>query len=216
MLTMPSFVVLIALTAVPLIFSLGISLFEYNITKPQSAGFAGIGNFVRAFKDEYFRSAIKVTVIQVVSTVTGQMVLGMLIALLLSREFKGVKLLRSLYIIPMMITPVVSGIMWRMMFNADLGIVNYLLGKLNVPAVNWLGSPKTALVTIIATDIWLSTPFVTMILLADTGDQPGLLRRGGDGRGEYFAEILLCDTSAGKADGSSGAVVQDHGRYPQI
>ncbi|MCI9339302.1 MAG: sugar ABC transporter permease [Dorea sp.] len=166
MLTMPSFVVLIALTAVPLIFSLGISLFEYNITKPQSAGFAGIGNFVRAFKDEYFRSAIKVTVIQVVSTVTGQMVLGMLIALLLSREFKGVKLLRSLYIIPMMITPVVSGIMWRMMFNADLGIVNYLLGKLNVPAVNWLGSPKTALVTIIATDIWLSTPFVTMILLA--------------------------------------------------
>lgn len=165
-LTMPSFAVLIALTAVPLIFSFGISLFEYNITKPQAAAFTGIGNFIRAFEDEYFRSAIKVTVIQVVSTVIGQMVLGMLIALLLSREFKGVKLMRSLYIIPMMITPVVSGIMWRMMFNADLGIVNYLLGKLGIPAVNWLGSPKTALITIIATDIWLSTPFVTMILLA--------------------------------------------------
>lgn len=107
-----------------------------------------------------------ITVIQVVSTVVGQMVLGMLVALLLSREFRGAKLMRSLYIIPMMITPIVSGIMWRMMFNADLGIINYMLGKLGVSAINWLGSPNTALATIIITDIWLSTPFVTMILLA--------------------------------------------------
>lgn len=165
-LTMPSFVTLFILTVVPLVFSLGISLFDYNITNAQNIKFVGLANFFRAVKDDYFTSAIMITVIQVVATVVGQMVLGMLIALLLSREFKGAKIMRSLYIIPMMITPVVSGIMWRMMFNADLGIVNYMLGKLGVPAINWLGSPSTALATIIITDIWLSTPFVTMILLA--------------------------------------------------
>lgn len=166
LLTMPSFVTLFVLTVVPLVFSLGISLFDYNITNTGNMKFVGLANFIRALKDDYFISAIGITVIQVVATVVGQMVLGMLIALLLSREFKGAKIMRSLYIIPMMITPVVSGIMWRMMFNADLGIVNYMLGKLGVPAINWLGSPSTALATIIITDIWLSTPFVTMILLA--------------------------------------------------
>lgn len=165
-LTMPSFITLFVLTVVPLVFSMGISLFDYNITSMQNIKFVGFSNFIRAFQDEYFRSAIKITVIQVVVTVVGQMTLGMLAALLLSREFKGVKLMRALYIIPMMITPIVSGIMWRMMFNADLGIVNYMLGKLGIPAVNWLGDPHTALFTIIITDIWLSTPFVTMILLA--------------------------------------------------
>lgn len=163
---MPSFVTLFVLTVVPLVFSLGISLFDYNITNTQNMKFVGFSNFIRALKDDYFISAIGITVIQVVATVVGQMVLGMLIALLLSREFKVAKIMRSLYIIPMMITPVVSGIMWRMMFNADLGIVNYMLGKLGVPAINWLGSQSTALAAIIITDIWLSTPFVTMILLA--------------------------------------------------
>ncbi|WP_394927232.1 carbohydrate ABC transporter permease [uncultured Robinsoniella sp.] len=165
-LTMPSFVILFILTVVPLVFSLGISMFDYNITNAKNIKFVGLANFIRAVRDNYFTSAILVTVIQVAATVAGQMVLGMLIALLLSREFKGAKIMRSLYIIPMMITPVVSGIMWRMMFNADLGIVNYMLGKLGVPSINWLGSPGTALATIIITDIWLSTPFVTMILLA--------------------------------------------------
>lgn len=165
-LTLPSFLTLFVLTVVPLVFSLGISMFDYNITNTQNIRFVGFSNFIRALKDDYFTSAIVITVIQVVSTVVGQMVLGMLVALLLSREFRGAKLMRSLYIIPMMITPIVSGIMWRMMFNADLGIINYMLGKLGVSAINWLGSPNTALATIIITDIWLSTPFVTMILLA--------------------------------------------------
>lgn len=166
LLTMPALLVLVALTAVPLLFSFGISLFDYNITKAQNISFVGLSNFLRAFGDDQFRSAIKVTVIQVTATVAGQMFIGMLIALLLSREFKGAKILRSLYIIPMMITPVVSGIMWRMMLNADLGIINYMLGKLGIGAVNWLGSPKMALAAVIITDIWLSTPMVTMILLA--------------------------------------------------
>lgn len=166
LLTMPALIVLVALTAVPLLFSFGISLFDYNITKAQNISFVGLSNFLRAFEDDQFRSAIKVTVIQVLGTVAGQMFIGMLIALLLSRDFRGAKIMRSLYIIPMMITPVVSGIMWRMMLNADLGILNYLLGRIGIGAVNWLGSPKMALVAVIVTDIWLSTPMVTMILLA--------------------------------------------------
>ena len=161
----PSFAVLLCLTVVPLFFSLIISFFNYKLIQPDNIRFCGIDNFIRAFGDRQFVSSIKVTVIQVVATVAGQMVLGIFAALLFSREGFIVRILRAIYIIPMMITPVVTGIMFRMMFNTDLGFVNYLLGVFGISPVNWLGDSKMALVTVILTDLWLSTPFVTMILL---------------------------------------------------
>ncbi len=162
----PSFLLLFILTIVPLVFSVGISLFDYSLLSASSATFVGLDNFVRAFNDSKFWDSVVVTIIQVVATVVGQMVCGMLVALLLSREFKGVKIARALYMIPMMITPVVSGIMWRMLFNTDLGMVNYLLSLIGIDKIDWLGNASTALITIIITDIWMSTPFVSIILLA--------------------------------------------------
>lgn len=162
----PAFILLFALTLVPILFSLVISFFNFKLTQMNNISFCGFDNFVRAFGDKNFRSAIWTTVIQVVCTVSGQMVLGMAAALLLSREGRFVRVLRSLYIIPMMITPIVTGLMFRMMFNADMGIFNYLLSLFGVDAVNWLGNGRNALITVIVTDIWLSTPFVTMILMA--------------------------------------------------
>lgn len=162
----PAFILLFALTLVPILFSLVISFFNFKLTQIGSISFCGLDNFVRAFGDKNFRSALWTTVIQVVCTVSGQMVLGMAAALLLSREGRFVRVLRSLYIIPMMITPIVTGLMFRMMFNADMGIFNYLLSLFGVDPVNWLGNGRNALITVIVTDIWLSTPFVTMILMA--------------------------------------------------
>lgn len=162
----PAFILLFALTLVPILFSLVISFFNFKLTQIGSISFCGLDNFVRALGDKIFRSALWTTVIQVVCTVSGQMVLGMAAALLLSREGRFVRVLRSLYIIPMMITPIVTGLMFRMMFNADMGIFNYLLSLFGVDPVNWLGNGRNALITVIVTDIWLSTPFVTMILMA--------------------------------------------------
>ena len=162
----PAFLLLFALTLVPILFSLVISFFNFKLTQINNISFCGFDNFIRAFGDKNFRSAVWTTIIQVVCTVSGQMVLGMAAALLLSREGRFVRVLRSLYIIPMMITPIVTGLMFRMMFNADMGIFNYLLSLFGVDAVNWLGNGRNALITVIVTDIWLSTPFVTMILMA--------------------------------------------------
>lgn len=162
----PAFILLFALTLIPILFSIIISFCNFKLTQINNISFCGLENFIRAFGDAQFRSAIGVTVIQVVATVAGQMILGMAAALLLSREGRYIRVLRSLYIIPMMITPIVTGLMFRMMFNADMGVFNYLLGLLNIDPVNWLGDGRNALITVIVTDIWLSTPFVTMILMA--------------------------------------------------
>lgn len=162
----PAFVLLFLLTVVPILFSLIISCFNFKLTQLNNIRFVGFSNFTRAIKDRSFWESIRVTFIQVTATVTGQMVLGMAAALLLSREGRTVRILRSMYIIPMMITPIVTGMMFRMMFNADMGIFNYLLGLIGIDPVNWLGNGRNALITVIVTDIWLSTPFVTMILMA--------------------------------------------------
>lgn len=162
----PAFVLLFLLTVVPILFSLVISFFNFKFTQMNNIRFIGVDNFVRAVKDRKFWESVETTAIQVVATVSGQMIIGMIAALLLSREGRAIRILRSIYIIPMMITPIVTGMMFRMMFNADMGIFNYLLGLIGVDPVNWLGTGKNALITVILTDIWLSTPFVTMILMA--------------------------------------------------
>ncbi len=162
----PSFILLFVLTIIPILFSIIISFFNFKLTQLNSIHFCGFDNFVRALHDQKFWSSISITVIQVVTTVAGQMILGMAAALLLSREGRYIRVLRSLYIIPMMITPIVTGMMFRMMFNADMGVFNYLLSLVGIDPVNWLGNGRNALITVIVTDIWLSTPFVTMILMA--------------------------------------------------
>jgi multiple sugar transport system permease protein len=79
---------------------------------------------------------------------------------------------RALLIVPMMVTPVVVGVIWRMALNPDYGVINYLLSLLHVAGPDWLSSPSLAMVSIVLTDVWLSTPFVTIIIIAGISSLP--------------------------------------------
>ncbi|WP_099355252.1 carbohydrate ABC transporter permease [Fredinandcohnia onubensis] len=168
----PPFLILFSLTAGPLIVSVFMSLLDWNLAKPTDIDFIGLGNFMNMIVDMNFWNAILLTIYQVGATVIGQLILGIGIALLLSREFKGVQLLRSLYLIPMMTTPIVVGMTWRMLFNTDMGIINYFLSLIGISPINWLGSSTYAMPSIILTDLWLSTPFVAVILIAGLQSLP--------------------------------------------
>ena len=163
---MPPFAILIGLTIVPLLFTFINSLFSWNLAYPDGRKFIGLGNFLQLAADKLFWNAAWNTLYQVVVTVAGQLVIGLTVALLLDRNFRGIGILRSLYLFPMMTTPIVAGLAWRMFFNNDFGIVNYFLSIVGIKGPNWLGSPNWAMPAVILTDWWLSTPFVTMILLA--------------------------------------------------
>ncbi|MFC5703744.1 carbohydrate ABC transporter permease [Cohnella faecalis] len=162
----PPFLVLFLLTAGPLAISLGIGFYDWNLAKPHNTSFIGLDNFINMVQDKKFWKAVWLTVYQVGVTVFGQIVIGMGIALLLYREFTGIKLLRSVYMIPMMTTPIVVGLVWRMLYSTDSGVFNYWLGKLGISPINWLGNPNWAMPSVIMTDWWMSTPFVAIILLA--------------------------------------------------
>lgn len=162
----PPFVVLFTITILPLVGSIISSLLKWNLSQPNDIKFIGIDNYIRMFSSKDFWYSVFLTIYQVVGTVVGQLIIGLFMALLLSRNFKGVRFLRSIYLLPMMTTPVVAGLIWKMLYNPERGMINYFLEKLGIEGPNWLSDPTTAMPAIIITDLWLSTPFVTIILLA--------------------------------------------------
>lgn len=164
----PAVVVLISIVVFPLAFSMILSFHDWNIIRAGGWSWAGINNYwTILFRDSYFRSAFKVTLVFLIGTVSIQFGLGLVVALILDQiTRKIIGFLRTVLILPITMTPVVVGIIWRLMYNPDLGMLNYFLSWFGFSPVNWTGMPGTALPSVMMADIWEWTPFVALILLA--------------------------------------------------
>jgi multiple sugar transport system permease protein len=128
------------------------------------AEFVGLKNYVTLWNDPNFRESLWVTLKFAFFCVSIEMVLGVGLALLLDREIRGMSMLRTMFILPMMIAPVVVGLMWRYMYHPTVGTFNRLLDGLGLPKVDWLG--QHALTSVIIADIWQWTPFIFILSLA--------------------------------------------------
>jgi len=128
------------------------------------AEFVGLKNYITLYNDPNFRESLWVTLKFAFFVVTIEMVLGVGLALLLDREIRGMSVLRTMFILPMMIAPVVVGLMWRYMYHPTVGTFNRTLEALGLPTVDWLG--QHALLSVIIADIWQWTPFIFILSLA--------------------------------------------------
>ncbi|MFN7225083.1 MAG: carbohydrate ABC transporter permease [Paracoccaceae bacterium] len=130
------------------------------------ADFVGLANYTRLLSDGQFRESFGVTLVFASVVVSIEMVLGVGLALLLDRELRGMSVLRTLFILPMMIAPIVVGLMWRYMYHPTVGIFNRTLKSLGLDAIPWLSDPTWALVSVIIADVWQWTPFIFILSLA--------------------------------------------------
>ena len=128
--------------------------------------FIGIGNYVAILSDSGFWRSLRITLLYATAATGVEIVLGTACALLLHRDVPGVRYLRTLAVAPLMVPPVIAGLMWKVMMEPAGGILNYLLASVGLPAQRWLASPNTALVSLVLIDAWIFTPFVALILLA--------------------------------------------------
>jgi multiple sugar transport system permease protein len=188
MLILPSILVLFFTSVIPLGYSLYISFTNLNFSLGKSYKFVGASNYVNAFKDELFIKSFFITILFVVVTVFFEVILGMAIALLFSREHRSFNLSRTLLLLPMVSTPIVIGILWRILLNSDYGLVNYLLSWFGISKVNWLGDPIMALIAVMAVDIWQWTPFIVLIVIAALLSVPQELMESAriDGAGHWL------------------------------
>ncbi|MCH2077997.1 MAG: sugar ABC transporter permease [Rhodobacteraceae bacterium] len=155
--------------AIALLYPLGFMVYgSFRDWDPsQSIGeteFVGFKNYVTLWFDPAFRESLSVTLIFAFSVVTAEMILGVGLALLLDRNIRGMSLLRTLFILPMMIAPVVVGLMWRYMYHPTVGTFNRTLKSMGLEGVDWLG--QHALLSVIIADIWQWTPFIFILALA--------------------------------------------------
>ena len=170
LLFVPTFGLLLLLAIVPLIFSLGISLFNYSIgSKPV---WVGLGNYLNMFTDPQFWLATRVTVQFTIAAVSIEVVLGILFGFVMNQRFTGMGIIRLIVFLPMMLAPLVVGLFWRFMFDQTFGIVDYLLTQIGLPAIPWLIDPFWARVAVVVVDVWQWTPFVTLLVLAGLGTVP--------------------------------------------
>jgi len=165
LLVIPTTIVLALVVIFPMIYSLTVSFRLYDLRVPRHP-FVGFNNYLRLFADPRFHNALKVTILLVLGELALQFPIGFGLALLLTRGFRGKKLIQPILLIPMMITPVVVGYMGRLLFETRSGPINYLLNVLGLPSMSWHTSANTALFTVILLDTWQWTPFVMGVLLA--------------------------------------------------
>lgn len=166
MLLLPSVLFLVLMTIFPTIYSLWMSMQQYNLSRPDLAHFVGLRNFGQLLGDDLFWKSVRVTFIFSLSVLALQFVIGFFVANLFDRERRGMNLLRTLFIIPVFASPVALGLTWRYMYQPGYGLINHFLEIVGLPRVNWLSSPQWALPAVVAVDVWQWTPFVALILLA--------------------------------------------------
>ncbi len=130
--------------------------------------FIFLENFIRLFNDIHFWQSIRFTLIFVFVSVGLELVLGMMFALILNETFPGRGLMRVAILIPWAIPVAISARIWQLMYNFDFGIINYIVIHLGISSspVNWLGSSVGAFFSIVISDVWKTTPFIAIILLA--------------------------------------------------
>ncbi len=128
------------------------------------AEFVGLKNYITLWNDPNFRESLGVTLRFAFFVVTFEMVIGVGLALLLDRDIRGMSVLRTMFILPMMIAPVVVGLMWRYMYHPTVGTFNRFLDGWGLPKIDWLG--QHALGSVIIADIWQWTPFIFILSLA--------------------------------------------------
>ncbi|MEP7289338.1 MAG: sugar ABC transporter permease [Chloroflexota bacterium] len=161
----PAIGYLIVMTQVPLLFTLYYSLSNWNFLRPERTQFIGLSNYLDFVQDSDSLVIIRNTLTFATSVVILTLVFGMILALLLNRQFFGRGLARTLLITPFLIMPTVSAVMWKnMLFNSQFGLINSFVTSLGVPRVDWINQfPMASIVTIVT---WEWTPFMMLILLA--------------------------------------------------
>jgi multiple sugar transport system permease protein len=166
---LPTFGVMVCVFGLPLAFSFYLSFTGWGLDQPLFTGrFVGLANYEDLLTDPAFTGALGITFGYTAATVAAQMALGLGIALLLNVDLPGMRIFRTALIVPMMITPIVGALCWKLLLDPSHGVINQWIGQ----QIVWLGRTDTAIAAIWVVGVWQSTTYVTLILLAGLRSLP--------------------------------------------
>ena len=168
LLIIPAFLLLAFVFIYPITRAFGSSFYQQNLGTELEPVFAGLSNYTRLVGDGRFWQSLGNTAVFTAISLTLELILGMLFALILNQAFFGRSLVRTTALIPWALPTAVMGLAWAWIFNDQYGVVNDILLRLGLiqEGINWLGNPTRAMLSLIVADVWKTTPFIALILLA--------------------------------------------------
>lgn len=168
----PGLAALFAVILFPVVWAFWTSLHEYTLIAPNFDTFTGAANYATAIGDAEFRHSMWLTMFFVAAVVALEFLIGFAVALMLNQVERFKPVYYAILLCPLLMNPVIVGLIWRMFLHPQLGIVNYLLSVVGIPAVDWLGSTSVAIWTIVLVDIWHQVSFMIVLLLAGLAALP--------------------------------------------
>ncbi len=196
----PSLVGLTIFTVIPILASLGLTFFEWDLLTPPN--FVGLGNFQRLIHDRSFWASLAHTLRFIAGYIPLVMVIALSVAVILNQKLRGVLFFRAAFFTPVVSAWVAVALLWKWIFNPKFGIVNYLLGLVGIQGPAWLFDPQWAMPAIIITSVWKDIGFVTVMFLAglqgipeEYYDAAAIDGAGGWQRFRYITLPLLSPTT---------------------
>lgn len=169
----PAVIVLLLTMLFPVVYTLYMSVQRWEFSALDPPTFIGLRNYVNFLtEDSRFWPSVWRTFYFTILAVSVETVLGVAIALIFNREFLGKGLIRTIFLFPMVATPVAIALVWATIFDPNLGVLNYFLEQLNLPIVLWTSDARWVLPALAIVDIWEWTPFITLITLAGLSSLP--------------------------------------------
>ena len=169
---MPAWILLLALFGIPIAVGVYLSTRNATIGSFTPVRSVGLANYRRDVASATFREAIRTTIVIAALGLVVQMPIGLGLGVVLHRNLRGTRLFRSVLLLPMLLTPVAIGLMWRFILDTDLGVANWFLRTLGLGGFDWFGNRSAAVAAIVMVDSWQSIPFVMLLVLAGLSGLP--------------------------------------------
>ncbi|MCL2319451.1 MAG: sugar ABC transporter permease [Treponema sp.] len=163
---LPALLFMFILMIFPVGYTLFISLTDWRLTSGRPMQFVGLGSYLAVITTDRFGLAVWRTFAFTIGVVAAEAVLGVIIALILNREFRGKGLLKLFLLLPLVVTPVAIGITFSLFYDPTIGFLNYCLSVLGLPQSGWVRKASTVLPSLMLVDIWQWTPMIALIVLA--------------------------------------------------
>ncbi len=168
MLLLPALILLFLVFAYPILRAFWLSLFTQNLGTQLKLVFSGLDNYGRMISDGRFWQSMWNTTVFTAASVLLELIIGMGVALVLNQSFRGRGIVRTISLLPWALPTALMGLAWAWIFNDQYGVVNDILRRLGVieTGISWLGDPTLAMMAVIIADVWKTTPFIALLLLA--------------------------------------------------
>ncbi|MFB9276716.1 carbohydrate ABC transporter permease [Cohnella cellulosilytica] len=169
---LPALVFVLVMMLFPIAYTLWISFYEWSMSAVTPPAFVGLDNYISMFKDERFLDSVYNTFYFTIVALVAEMVLGLAIAVLFNRSFKGKNIAKTLFLLPMVATPVAMGLVWMLIYEPTIGAANTILKSIGLEPQLYLASMTQVIPSLIVVDVWQWTPMVALILMAGLSTLP--------------------------------------------